>query len=403
VLWNWAYNPARHPGWQGYVDALASKGVKVLCYVNPMFREVPDDARPVARDTYAEGLARGAFVRDATGAVLKQRLTSFDVALLDLSSGDSRSWMKRLLAEEMIDKARCSGWMADFAEALPFDARLASGASAAAYHNAYPVEWARLQREIVEERGLLGKVLVWNRSGHTRSPGASLLFWEGDQLTTWDRQDGLVSALHGLLNGGLSGMSLNHSDTGGYTSLSVGGVGYTREREQLQRWTEMNAFSAVLRTHEGNQPGANAQVYDPQSIAHFARMSRIYKALAPYRRTLFAAAEAKGWPVVRHLFLEFPDDARSWEVDDELMLGSELLVAPIVNKCWTAPICPYDKTTYLPPGRWVHVWSGTVYGDTAQGTTVTVKAPLGKPAVFHRAGSAAGEAFVDALRAGGLL
>lgn len=404
VLWNWAYNPNYHPGWSSYVSSLASQNIKTLCYVNSMFRELPADAGKVERNTYEEGLRLDAFVKDPTGGVYKAPVTAFDVALLDLSKPSARTFMKGLIKTEMIDKAKCSGWMADFAEALPFDARMNSGATGAQYHNTYPVEWARLNREVLEENGLIGKVLVWNRSGHTRSPGASILFWEGDQLTTWDKYDGLVSALHGILNGGLSGMALNHSDTGGYTSLSAGGVGYTREQELLQRWAEMSAFTAVLRTHEGNQPSSNAQAYDAgETLQHFARMSKIYKALGFYRKELYAEAESRGYPLVRTLFLEFPDDAGSWDVDDELMLGSEILVAPVKNKCFTKPICPYDKEVYLPPGQWVHLFTGAPYGRVGQGMKVTVKAPIGQPAVFYKKGSRVGEKLVANLRGAGVL
>ena len=242
-------------------------------------------------------------------------------------------------------------------------------------------------------------MLVWNRSGGARTPGVSTLLWEGDQLTTWDKYDGLVSALHGLLNGGFSGISLNHSDTGGYTSLSAGGIGYDRERELLQRWTEMNAFGTVLRTHEGNQPELDAQAYDDEGIAHFARMSKVYRALAFYRRTLFEDARTKGWPVVRHLALHYPGDAESWRTDDELLLGTEILVAPVKNKCFTWPLCPYDKDVYLPPGKWVHLWTGKPFGNATSGSHVTVKAPLGQPAVFYREGSSVGAQLVTNLRA----
>jgi len=287
--------------------------------------------------------------------------------------------------------------------ALPLDAVLDSKIPAAAAHNAYPVEWMKINREVLEDRGLVGKVLVWNRSGGTRSPGVSTLLWEGDQLTTWDKYDGMVSALHGLLNGGFSGIALNHSDTGGYTSLSAGGVGYDREPELLQRWTEMNAFSAVLRTHEGNQPVLNAQVYDEDQVQHFTRMSKVYRALAFYRKALFADARTKGWPVVRHLALHYPRDAESWRIDDELLLGSEILVAPVKNKCFTWPLCPYDKEVYLPPGKWVHLWTGKSFGSASVGSRVTVKAPIGQPAVFYREASSVGTRFVQNLRAAGLM
>ncbi len=379
VLWNWVQNPTHHPGWGAWSDALADRGARTLCYVNSMFRPLPDDAGDVPRDLYSEGLAGGYFVRDHHGDVLMLPVTAFDVALLDLTNEDARRWMKDILVEEMIGNANCSGWMADFAEALPFEAVMHDGRTGAEFHNEYPVEWARLNREAVEEAGLLGDVLVFNRSGFTTTPRHSMLLWQGDQLTTWDRYDGMKSAVHGLISGGFSGIALNHSDIGGYTSLSYAGLGYTREAEQLKRWTELSAFTAAMRTHEGNQPTANAQVYsDDAAMAHFARMTRVYRALADYRSELFADATGRGWPVVRHLAMHHPDVDAAWEQDLQFLLGPDVLVAPVVEKGHD------DRTAWLPPGLWVHLWSGDVVGHEVEADTVTVAAPLGEPAVFVR-------------------
>jgi alpha-glucosidase len=399
VLWNWTLNEGYHPAWSAYVDGLADRGVRTLCYVNPMLVEPPADAPAPSRELFAEALENGYFVKRSDGTPYLVKVTAFDAGLIDLSSEPARAWMKDVLVTEVMGKGRCSGWMVDFAEALPFDAVMANGETGASYHNQYPVEWMRLNREAIEEAGRLGDVVTWNRSGFTTTPRHSLLLWQGDQLTTWDKYDGLVSALHGLVSGGFSGIALNHSDTGGYTSLSYAGlVGYEREREQLERWTELSAFTAVLRTHEGNQPGVNAQVYsNDASIAHFARFSKVYKALAPYRRTLMTEASEKGWPLVRHLWLHNPDDPIARATNDEFLLGSEILVAPIKNKCWTPPVCPYDKEVYLPKGEWTHLWSGQTYGSASSGKTVSVKAPIGQPAVFYRKGSAFGASFVDEL------
>jgi alpha-glucosidase (family GH31 glycosyl hydrolase) len=404
VLWNWIQSPTFHPGWDAFVADLAADGIRTLCYVNPMLVEPPAEAGPVRRNLYAEAAAAGYLVRDPDGDIYRLPVTAFEVGLLDLTSDPAWAWMKSVIRDEMIDRAGCSGWMADFGEALPFDAVLASGVDAARYHNQYPVDWIRLNREAVEEAGGLGDLLVFNRSGAARTPRHAMLLWEGDQLTTWDKYDGLVSALRGLVSGGFSGIALNHSDTGGYTSLSLSGIaGYEREPEQLMRWTEMNAFTAALRTHEGNQPGVNAQVYSSaEAMRHFARFTRVYRALAFYREQLHAEAAARGWPVVRHLWMEFPGDTRAQTIDDQFMLGSELLVAPIKNKCWTWPWCPYDKSVYLPTGRWVHLWSGELHGDPGAGSIVRVKAPIGEPAVFYRAGSPVAARFIDNLRAEGI-
>lgn len=399
VMWNWTPSAA----WPAFAEAMTKRGVKVLCYVNSMFRDPPKEFGPVARNLYQEAIAGGYLVTKATGEPYMLPITAFDVGLLDLTNPAARTWFKGVIKQELVDKGGCAGWMADFAEALPFDAKLASGVPASTYHNQYPVDWIQLNKEALEELGIRDRTLVWNRSGHTKTPGAAMLLWEGDQLTTWDKYDGLVSALHGLIAGGWSGISLNHSDVGGYTALSRFNLGYKRESEQLKRWTEMNAFTVVLRTHEGNLPKDNAQIYDDADARkHFARMSKVYRALAPYRKTIVAEAAAKGWPVVRHLAMHHPDDPRAWEIDDQFLLGDQILVAPIKNKCWTWPACPYDKEVWLPKGRWVHLWSGKVFGSATASSTISVKAPIGEPAVFYPEGSPVGAAFVAALKAEGI-
>ena len=92
----------------------------------------------------------------------------------------------------------------------------------------------------------------------------------GDQLTTFDRYDGLHSALIGLLNGGMTGFSIGHSDIGGYTSLNDTEhlQNYKRTNELLIRWAEMSAFSdALFRTHPSNNPDFNAQIWESVEVA----------------------------------------------------------------------------------------------------------------------------------------
>ena len=101
------------------------------------------------------------------------------------------------------------------------------------------------------------------------------------------------------LTGGFSGLSLTHSDIGGYTNASIAGVGYNREQELLERWMEFSAFTSAYRTHEGLKPEDNAQFYsNTQTYNQFDRFARVYKALAFYRTQLFQEAATKGWPVV---------------------------------------------------------------------------------------------------------
>ena len=136
-----------------------------------------------------------------------------------------------------------------------------------------------------------------------------------------------------------------------------------------------------MRTHEGNQPDANAQIYDPEIKEHFSRMSRIYKALKPLRVWLFSEAEQHGHPVVRHLMLHHPRDPIARDTHDQFLLGPSMLIAPVIEKCQAPMLCD-QRAIYLPAGEWTHLWTGEVVRGP---TTHIVEAPLGYPAAFYDA------------------
>jgi alpha-glucosidase len=398
VLWNWT----ARPGWDGYVQALGEKDVRALCYVNPMFRDLPADADPNTRNLYREAVENGYGVLTGDGEPYLLKQGVFDVALLDLSNPEARDWMKAVLKDEML-AAGCMGWMADFAEALPFDGVLASGEGAAGWHNRYPEEWARLNREALEEAGVLDQAMVFHRSGFTRTPSYSGMQWHGDNTVTWDRYDGMESALHGLLNGGFSGISLNHSDAGGYTVVPLVDPPVERTPELLMRWVEMNAFTALLRTHEGNQPARNTQVYSDDIVAdHFARFTRVFAGLAPIRRALFAQAADRGWPVVRHMALHHPDLPGAWQVHDQFLLGPDILVAPVLVPCEDQDRCTVSRLVWLPQDSWVHLWSGDVFEAPPTGLDISIDAPLGRPPVFLRLGTETAATVIQALKDAGV-
>ena len=407
LWWNWELDRDRYPDWDGLVDAIEAEGGRMLCYINPFLVDATPKGN-VRRNLYQEALDNGYMVKKSNGSVYEVTNTDFDAGMVDLTNPSAVNWMKQIIKDQLISEGRCHGWMHDFAEALPFDAVLFSGESAATYHNQYTVDWARLAREAIEEVGLGDEIVFFNRSGAARTPEYSTLLWQGDQLVTWDKYDGMKTSIMALLTGGFSGISLNHSDIGGYTNASFGGVGYDREKELLMRWMELSAFTAAYRTHEGLKPEDNAQFYDDdETYSQFDRFARVYKALAFYRKELFREASEKGYPVVRHPMLHFPEDPVIPGLKDHMMLGDEILFAPIINK----KMYNNDwKKVYFPDGEnttWVHAFTGETYGKTrtttppgwlqslnpARGNWEWVYAPMGTPAVFYRQGSTVGEQF----------
>lgn len=93
-------------------------------------------------------------------------------------------------------------------------------------------------------------LVFFMRAGFRNSPKWAMLFWEGDQMVSWQAHDGIKSAVVGLLSSGLSGYAFNHSDIGGYCAVNLPFIRYTRSEELLLRWMELNSFTTVFRTHE---------------------------------------------------------------------------------------------------------------------------------------------------------
>ncbi len=398
LWWNWELDEDHYPGWDRLLADLDRDGVRVMSYINPWLAD-PAEKGGARRSFFEEAEREGYLVQNQRGEIYMLDQTDFSAALVDLTNPAAREWMKDILKEDLLGSG-VSGWMADFGEGLPYDAVLHSGESPRTYHNRYPEEWAKVNREAVEEAGLGGEAVFFVRSGFTRSPAYSTLFWLGDQMVTWDEHDGIKTAVVGLLSSGISGYSLNHSDIGGYTTIDSFPLRYHRSKELLLRWTELAAFTPVFRTHEGNRPGVNHQVHtDEETLRHFSRFAKVYAAWGPYREELMQQAAETGLPVVRHPFIHYPDDPEVYGLRYQFMVGTEFMVAPVLDRG------AESVEVYLPAGRWVHLWTGEVYGSGGTGTGVyeTVEAPVGEPAVFYREGSEAGIRLRTELEGGDLI
>ena len=377
LWWNWELDRDHYPGWDSLVTSLHNKNIKVLTYVNPFLTDASD--KPSYRTNYYKiAMDSSYFVMDSLGEPYDLDITTFSASLLDLTNPRAREWIKGIISENMLS-LRVDGWMADFGEALPYHSNLYSGEMGDKVHNQFPEIWSALNKEIVEQSDRSEDLIYFCRSGYTKSPGVTSLFWLGDQLTSWDGDDGIKTALKGLLSSGLSGYSLNHSDIGGYTAIKSPVLNYIRSKELFMRWSELNAFTPFFRTHEGNRPDDNHQAYsDSETMHHFSKMAKIYSSLAPYRKELMRDAFEKGYPLVRHPFLHYPDDKNVLKITRQFMLGADLMVCPVMDDGDTEVDC------YLPKGGWLHLFLDSEYNLIDEGKKVRVDAPIGMPVVFYR-------------------
>ena len=398
LWWNWELDTDRYPGWDTLREDLANDNVRVMLYTSPFLADIADRKPNLRRDLFSEAAEQGYLVRRADGAPYLIQNTDFSAGLIDLTNPAAAAWYKSVLQEQLVATG-ASGWMADFGEALPYDAVLYDGTPAAAFHNRYPEAWARLNRELIDSLPNGGEMVFFTRSGFTFSPSLTTLMWQGDQLVSWDANDGIKSAVTGLLSGSISGFSLNHSDIGGYTGINNPLLKIQRDKELLMRWMELSAFTPIYRTHEGNTPDQNAQFYsDDETLAQFDRFARVYRAWGFLRKRLVANAAETGVPVVRPLFLHYPDDRITHELSyQEFLVGPDILIAPVLDPGMVR------QRLYLPAGNWIHAWSGKAYRSPFEGQWVTVDAPMGQPPVFVKEGTPDGQLFLENLQAEGLV
>ncbi|MFC0206311.1 alpha-glucosidase [Novosphingobium soli] len=369
LFWDWSWNAARYPALPERIAELARSGIRFLGYVNPY----------LANDgvQYQEALEHGFLaLRQDEDAPYLVDFGEFDCGVVDFTNPAALDWFaERVIGREMLDFG-LSGWMADFGEYLPVDLRLHDGSDPMLMHNRWPVLWAEANARAIASRGRTGEALFFMRAGFSGVQAHCPLLWAGDQSVDFTRHDGINTVVTAALSAGLVGNAYSHSDVGGYTSLH----GNVRSAELMMRWCELGAFSPVMRSHEGNRPDDNLQVDStPELLAHFARMTRIHAALAPYVRHLSDEAVRTGLPVQRPLFLHYPDANDLYAVQDQYLYGADLVVAPVVEE--GAP-----RRSVVLPGTapWRHLWSGE---DFAPGRH-EIDAPIGSPPVFYRPDSA---------------
>jgi alpha-glucosidase len=368
LFWDWKANDERYPALRQKIAELNDQNIRFLGYVNP-YLCADGSLFPIAEQ-------KGYFATNHQGNTALVDFGEFDCGVVDFTNPEAADWFAEVVIGQSMLDFGLSGWMADFGEYLPIDINLANGVDAKLMHNAWPVLWAEVNAKAIQSRGKTGDATFFMRAGYSGFQAYCPLLWGGDQSVDFTRHDGLVSVICGALSSGLLGNAYHHSDIGGYTSL----FGNIRTPELIMRWSEMAAFTSVMRSHEGNRPKDNLQIdQDSDVLAHFAKMTRIYCYLAPYLKALSAEAFECGLPVQRPLFLHYQHDQQTYAIQDAYLFGRDLLVAPV----WHAG--DVSRDVYLPHGDdWTHVWSGETF---AGGQEISVAAPIGQPAVFYRTAS----------------
>jgi len=144
---------------------------------------------------------------------------------------------------------------------------------------------------------------------------------------------------------GISGMPFAGDDIGGFRG--------SPEMDTLTRWIELGTFNPIFRDH--TEKGSRDQepwVGGADQEAIRKRYIELRYRLLPYIYTLSEESSRTGLPMMRPLFLEFPQAENLYSNEEEFLFGSDFLVA---SKVWEFTT-PYDVA--LPPGQWYDYWTG---------------------------------------------
>ena len=370
VWWNWEADETLYPDLRGAIEKLRARGVRFLAYLNPYLVK--------GSRLYEYCKAQGYLICRTDGSIYHIKSTTFDAGMLDLTNPEAVRYIKETLIKKNMLELGVSGWMADFGEYLPVDCVLHDG-DPHELHNLWPVLWARINREAIDEYGDPER-MFFMRSGYVGVQSYAPVLWNGDQHTDFTKDYGMPCVMPASFSLGFSGVPMVHCDIGGFFSF----MKLKRDGELFTRWMEMCTFSLLMRSHESIRPWANAQFDAKEVCAHTVRLTKIHQALKPY--ILHCAEQAQqGLPALRPDFWEEMDYSKSRDLYS-YFLGDDLFVCPVIRRG------AKRRRVVLPKGEWVHFWSGKRY----RGGRHTVPAPLGEIPVFFRKDSPYAMLFYEA-------
>lgn len=384
----WSFDPEYWPDPQAMVDELRSIGIEPMVSIWPT---VEADS-----ENWDEMLERGLLIRSERGfrAVMGFEATTVH---FDATNPAARKYVWSKAAQNYGKYGIRLFWLDEAEPELdPYDHdnwRYHLG-SLLSIGNVYPREYSRGFYEGALAADGSGKfkghepnTVNLVRCAWAGSQKYGALVWSGDIASSWSSfRNQFAAGLHM----GIAGISHWTTDIGGFHG---GDPNDPEFRELLVRWFQWGAFLPVMRLHGDRYPqkkplsdkgGGKSPSGSANEVWSFGEevgtilesYLKLRESMREYVRGLMKEASERGTPIIRTLFLEFPQDSDAWEVEDEYMFGGKYLVAPVMEPGVKKRQVYFPKAT-----KWKDIVSGAVYDG---GVKAEVHAPLEKIPVFER-------------------
>jgi alpha-glucosidase len=378
----------RFPQFERMVTDLLRLGFRVVTIVDPAVKKSVRDA------SYRSGLKLDAFCKNSDGTLFVGRVWPGHCCLPDFMRNTVRDWWGRRL-NFLLSRGVAGIWndmnepalfgnqrpLSADAQELPKDDQqlfLQSTGQGTIGHfevrNLYGHQMARSTSDALQTARPNERQFVLTRSGYAGIQRYSAV-WLGDNRSWFEH---LRLSVPMLLNMSLSGVP--------FCGVDIGGFGGSSDAELLLRWYQLGIFYPFCRNHcaldgRSQEPWA----YGPRVEKTIRRLIGVRYQLIPYFEQLFVEHRKTGAPLMRPLCWHYPGDRTALQLDDQFLLGSDLLIAPIVHRGRTR------RPVYLPKGRWFRfdggpAWLGGRYYDV-EWTTDNIPAFVRKGAILPIAGS----------------
>ncbi len=325
-------NPEFCSDLKGLIKRLDDRGVKTLAWTVPYTATTSPNWEEAVKNGYL-ATKKGSSADYSDVKISKSgEVEGTYYNYIDFFNPEAFDWWKKEI-DKAIDLG-FKGFKPDAGQTLQDDAVLFEGRMGKDVRNSYAREYNRVFFEALSER-YGNDFLMIPRAAWVGSSALTNFKWPGD-LSGSFANNGLPSSVYSSLSLAFCGIPFVSTDIGGFVD---------RPSPEMV-WIRWAQFGAML---PGMQTLHMPWWYSTEAADHFRFLAWFHTELTPLWMTLANEAHETAAPVCRPLVWNFQDDMDCWRVDDEFMVGNQLLVAPLIN--------PENyRKVYLPEGRWIDFW-----------------------------------------------